>query len=66
MIAGRTCVSMPVSVWLERTEERKVQKPQQGQKAIFLNLKNDGLKIRSAAFRNKKAYDRKVGKKVDY
>lgn len=40
-------------------------KPQVGQKAQFLNLKEDGLKIRSTKFRNKKSYDRKVGKKVE-
>lgn len=43
-----------------------MQKPQQGQKAQFLNFKEDGLKIRSAKFKNKKAYDRKAGKQVDY
>lgn len=31
-----------------------------GQKAQFLNLKEDGLRIRSATFRNKKAYTRKT------
>ena len=38
----------------------------QGQKAQFLNMKEDGLKIRSVTFRNKKHYSRKVGKQVDY
>lgn len=40
-------------------------KPQVGQKAQFLNYKEDGLKIRSTKFRNKKSYDRKVGKRVE-
>lgn len=30
-----------------------------GQKAQFLNMKEDGVKIRSTKFKNKKAYDRK-------
>lgn len=29
-----------------------------GKKAQFLNMKEDGLKQRSATFKNKKAYDR--------
>jgi hypothetical protein len=41
-------------------------KPQQGRKAMFLNMQQDGLKIRSATFRNKKAYSRKAGKKVEF
>lgn len=32
----------------------------QGQKAQFLNLKEDGLKIRASKFRNQKVYTRKV------
>lgn len=44
-----------------------MQKPQTtGRKAMFLNLKEDGLKIRASTFKNKKAYDRKQGKKVEY
>lgn len=31
-----------------------------GQKAMFLNLKEDGIKVRSATFKNKKAYNRKA------
>lgn len=30
-----------------------------GRKAVFLNMKEDGLKQRSTTFKNKKAYDRK-------
>ena len=30
-----------------------------GQKAQFLNMQEDGLKIRSTTFKNKKAHDRK-------
>ena len=30
-----------------------------GKKAQFLNMQEDGLKIRSTTFKNKKAYDRK-------
>ena len=37
-----------------------------GQKAQFLNFKEDGLKIRSVKFKNKKSYNRKVGKKVEF
>lgn len=37
-----------------------MQKPQQGQKAMFLNYKEDGLKQRSVTFRSKKAYSRKL------
>jgi hypothetical protein len=37
-----------------------------GQKAMFLNFKEDGLKIRSNKFKNKKAYDRKAGKRVEF
>lgn len=37
-----------------------------GKKAQFLNMKEDGLKVRSVTFKNKKAYDRKVGKKVEW
>lgn len=31
----------------------------QGRKAQFLNMQKDGLKIRSATFKNAKAYTRK-------
>jgi len=31
-----------------------------GKKAMHLNMKQDGLKIRSQTFRNKKIYSRKV------
>lgn len=31
-----------------------------GKKAQHLNMAQDGIKIRSASFKNKKAYDRKV------
>lgn len=34
-------------------------KPTIGQKAQFLNLKHDGLKLRASTFRNKKVYNRK-------
>lgn len=37
-----------------------------GQKAIFLNMKEDGKKFRSTRVESKKAYDRKSGKKVDW
>lgn len=37
-----------------------------GKKAQFLNMKEDGIKIRSATFKNKKAYDRKKEKKVEW
>lgn len=30
-----------------------------GRKAQFLNMQQDGVKIRAAAFKNKKAYTRK-------
>lgn len=30
-----------------------------GRKAQFLNMKEDGLKLRAATFKNKRAYDRK-------
>lgn len=30
-----------------------------GQKAQFLNMQQDGIKIRSQRFKNKKAYNRK-------
>ena len=30
-----------------------------GQKAQFLNMQEDGIKMRAATFKNKKAYDRK-------
>lgn len=33
-----------------------------GKKAQFLNMKEDGLKIRSVTHKNKKAYDRKKNK----
>lgn len=31
-----------------------------GKKAMFLNMKQDGLKLRSNKFKNKKIYTRKV------
>lgn len=30
-----------------------------GRKAQYLNMQQDGLKIRAGSFKNKKAYDRK-------
>lgn len=36
-----------------------------GKKAIFLNMKQDGLKIRASAHRNKKIYSRKVKHRND-
>lgn len=40
-----------------------MQKPQQGQKAMFLNFKIDGVRIRSAKFKNQRRYDRTASKK---
>lgn len=34
-----------------------------GQKAMHLNYKEDGIRLRAAAFKNKRAYDRNASKR---
>jgi hypothetical protein len=41
------------------TTTKKAGKAFTGKKAQFLNMVEDGIKIRSTTFRNKKAYNRK-------
>lgn len=38
---------------------KKAQTSHTGQKAQFLNMREDGIKIRAAKFKNLRAYDRK-------